>query len=128
LITGVGTDLASIPRFAAAWRRHGGRLARHVLAPRERSELAALSEAARARFMARRWAAKEAFAKAMGTGLARGLHASLIAIVHDDAGAPAFAFEGISADCVAARGPLRCHLSISDDGDYALAFVVLESC
>jgi len=128
LIVGVGTDIACIPRFAAAWTRHGRRLARHVLAPRERAKLEALAEASRARFLARRWAAKEAFAKAMGSGLAHGLHASLIAVVHDGAGAPALAFEGSAAGCVDARGPLRSHLSISDDGDYALAFVVLESC
>jgi holo-[acyl-carrier protein] synthase len=128
LIAGVGTDITSIPRFAAAWQRHGVRLSQHVLAPREQAELQMLGEPARARFIARRWAAKEALAKALGTGLARGLHARLIAVTHDDAGAPGFSLEGSAAECLAARGLLRSHLSISDDGDYALAFVVLESC
>jgi holo-[acyl-carrier protein] synthase len=127
VILGVGTDLASVPRLARAWQRQPARLPAHILAPAEREEFQALREPERARFLARRWAAKEALVKALGHGFGRGLHARDIGVTHDGAGAPAFALAAGAAGRLRALGDPRMHLSLSDDGDYALAFVVLEA-
>lgn len=127
MILGVGVDLASVSRLARAWLRQPERLPLHILAPMERQELHALRAPARARFLARRWAAKEALVKALGSGFGRGLYARDIRITHDEAGAPAFALSAVAARRLAELGDPRLHLSLSDDGDYALAFVVLEA-
>jgi len=126
LILGVGTDLASVRRLARAWQRQPVRLPLHILSPGEQQEFHVLRASAQARFLARRWAAKEALAKALGSGFGRGLYARDIAVTHDLAGAPAFTFTAGAAVRLAALGDPRLHLSLSDDGDYALAFVVLE--
>ncbi len=124
MIIGIGTDLVAVARIAALWQRHRMRLGRRILAP---DELDGLARSARpAHYLAKRFAAKEAFAKALGTGLGGGVFPRHIAVEHDGAGAPRLALSGQAAALLAARRA-RCHLSISDERDYAVAFVVIEA-
>ncbi len=77
--------------------------------------------------LAARFAAKEAFLKALGTGLRDGLSWQQIGVVRDQLGCPSLDLSGRAAELLAARGASRAHLSFSHDGDYAVATVILES-
>jgi holo-[acyl-carrier protein] synthase len=124
MIVGVGTDLVSVARLAEVVARQGDRFLDRVLAPEERASWPALPEG-QARFLARRWAAKEAFAKAYGTGIRGEVALNAIIVGHDALGKPVLAYSHELANRMLERG-LRAHLSISDEHDYALAFVVIE--
>lgn len=123
-IYGIGTDIVEVRRMAAILARHGTRFARHVLSPRELPEFAA--SAFPERFLAKRFAAKEAFAKAAGTGLRHPVSLTRLSITHDALGKPGFAWDAILGEWLAARGILACHLSVSDEKELVAAFVVLE--
>ena len=127
-IAGVGTDIVAIERLGEFYRRHGQRALERLLAPEERAEFARLGEAPKeaGRFLAKRFAAKEALGKALGIGLSAPATLSNSAIIHDTCGQPAFAYAPPLADWLAQRR-LRAHLSISDERAYAIAFVVLET-
>lgn len=124
MIHGVGTDLVSLARMAALHRRYGERLAHRLLAGSEWKDYA--NTADRDRLLARRFAAKEAVVKALGTGLRAPATLSNLAIGHDDLGRPLVQPAPDLATWLAARGIRRIHLSISDERDYALAFAIAE--
>ena len=123
MIYGIGTDLVAIERTQAMWERHGERALEKLLAPSEREECRA--HAAPGRFLAKRFAAKEALGKALGTGIRAPVLLPAIAVVHDDQGKPAFSFAAELGDWIEARR-LVAHLSLSDEAGQALAFVVVE--
>jgi holo-[acyl-carrier protein] synthase len=123
MIHGIGTDIVAVARLQRMWERHGEHAVIRLLAP---DELPAFSRATdKGRFLAKRFAAKEAFAKAFGTGLRAPAMLGAIAVVNDDLGKPALSFHGDLDRALRARR-LTAHLSISDEADYAVAFVVLE--
>lgn len=121
MIHGIGTDIVAVSRLRSMWERHGERALERLLAPREREDFARAAD--KGRFLAKRFAAKEAFAKAFGTGVRPPVLLPAIAVTHDELGKPAFAFDGPLA---AATGHLTAYLSISDEADYAVAYVILE--
>ncbi|MFN3885240.1 MAG: holo-ACP synthase [Rhodocyclaceae bacterium] len=123
MIHGVGTDLVAIGRMQALWQRHGERAIDRLLAPEERDECRASRDPGR--FLAKRFAAKEALGKALGTGIRSPVLLTAIAVRHDALGKPFFSFGAELAQWIAARG-LVCHLSLSDEAGHALAFVVVE--
>jgi holo-[acyl-carrier protein] synthase len=123
MIHGIGTDIVAVERMAKLWQGHGERALEKILAPGEREACRASFEPAR--FLAKRFAAKEALGKALGTGIRAPVLLPDIEITHDAAGKPSFLFIGALAELVAARG-LTAHLSISDERDAAVAFVILE--
>jgi holo-[acyl-carrier protein] synthase len=128
MIVGVGTDLVAVSRLAALYARHGVRVARRILADSERRELQRRETSGAGdtgRFLAKRFAAKEAFAKAVGTGVRSPVLLTSIAVVHDALGKPEFEFSGELAQLVRQRR-LRAHLSLSDEADLVVAFVILE--
>jgi len=123
MIFGIGTDIVAIKRLQGMWERHGERIAEKLLAPQE---IAAFERASdKGRFLAKRFAAKEAFSKALGTGIRSPATLPAIAISHDELGKPQLEFVGELATLVEARG-LKAHLSLSDEADYAIAYVTLE--
>jgi holo-[acyl-carrier protein] synthase len=105
------------------YERHGERALDKLLAPTERADFLKAKDPAR--FLAKRFAAKEAFGKALGIGVAAPATLPNIAVVHDALGKPAFDYAPELAKHLAERG-LVAHLSISDEQDFAIAFVVLE--
>jgi holo-[acyl-carrier protein] synthase len=123
-IHGIGSDLIRVSRLAAVLQRHGDRLAARILSTGEQGDYASAPD--RAAFLAKRWAAKEAAAKALGTGIRDGLRLAHFAVGHDVLGRPTLSLEGRAAELAEAAGIVACHLSISDEGGWAQAFVVLE--
>ncbi len=124
MIFGIGTDIVAIKRMAELWQRHGERALQKILAPDERTACDASQDPARV--LAKRFAAKEALGKALGTGIRSPLVLPEISVTHDALGKPSFAFSPSLAAYFAQRN-MTAHLSISDEHDYAVAFVLLET-
>ncbi len=125
MIFGIGTDIVELARFETMLARHGERLAGHMLSEGELPEFR--THAHPARLIAKRFAAKEAFAKAVGSGLRAPVSMHRISIIHDHLGKPVLQFDGVLGAHLARLGITGHHLSISDERDMAVAFVVLES-
>lgn len=125
MIYGVGTDIVSYARIKSLHEQYGERAAERMLSDAEMAEYA--KSADQARYLMKHFAAKEAFAKAMGTGLRAGVTLRRITIGHDDLGKPLLAFDDVLTNYVTRMGVTRHHISISDERDHAVAFVVLET-
>jgi holo-[acyl-carrier protein] synthase len=125
VIRGIGVDLVSIPRVAAVWQRHGDRFARRILSSDEWPAFAVARQPER--LLAKRFAAKEALAKALGTGLRPPMGFQLVSIGHGALGEPVLSTHGVLAAHLQALGISRLHLSLSDEEDTTVAMVVLES-
>lgn len=123
MIFGIGADIAKISRLGDLYQRQGERALEKILAPSERMPCKASTDPAR--FLAKRFAAKEALGKAYGTGVRMPLLLPDIAIDHDQLGKPYFVFSEALAAIFAER-KLIAHLSISDEREFAVAFVILE--
>ena len=124
MIYGIGTDILAIARMQDMHARFGARLAQRILAPEELAELA--SAAQPAVFLAKRFAAKEAFAKAAGTGMRPPVQFASIRIDHDSLGRPLLAFSPALTAWLSDRGIGLAHLSLSDEREHVVAFVILE--
>jgi holo-[acyl-carrier protein] synthase len=123
MIYGIGTDIIAVARLRRLWERHGDRAMGKILAPQEIVEFSTASD--KGRFLAKRFAAKEAFSKALGTGVRPPATLTAIAVVHDGMGKPVLEF-GTELNNVIQKQNLKAHLSISDEADYAVAHVILE--
>ncbi|MCK9284712.1 MAG: holo-ACP synthase [Rhodocyclaceae bacterium] len=123
MIFGVGTDLVVVSRMAELYARLPQRTLEKFLAPTERDDCRSSNDPGR--FLAKRLAAKEALGKAFGSGIREPVLMPAIEVAHDALGKPEFRFHGALAEYVATRG-ITCHLSISDEREHALAFVVVE--
>ena len=124
MILGIGTDIISIARIRATLDRHGSRFAQRILSD---LELVALNDTKNpVAWLAKRWAAKEAFGKAAGSGILAPLTWAGIGVGHDDAGRPLFELSDAVAFHLQSRGVTRTHLTLSDERDYAVAFVIFE--
>lgn len=121
MIAGVGVDLAQAGRLARSLKSE--RFVQYVYGPAERALLQA--RGMRPETAAAHFAAKEALGKALGTGLLREFALCEAEVLRDERGAPYFAFSGRAAALMAARG-LTAHLSLTHEGGFAAAFVVLE--
>jgi holo-[acyl-carrier protein] synthase len=129
MILGIGTDIADIKRIADVLEQHGGRFRERCFAEEERE--AAVSSKDAAAFYARRWAAKEAAAKALGLGIRDNIFLKDIVVTNDDTGKPSLTLRGGAKDRLAAITPggmtPRIHVSLADDPPAALAFVVISA-
>lgn len=123
-ITGLGNDLVRSERFRRFLRLDKQALIHRLFTEEERSY--ALAKRDPAPHLAVRFAAKEAFLKALGTGLRDGLSWQDMAVVRDDLGRPDLRLSGAAARLFRDGGHRRLHLTCSHDGDYALATVILE--
>jgi len=123
MIYGIGTDIVAVKRLQGMWERHGDRALKRLLAPQEMTDFAKAVD--KGRFLAKRFAAKEAFSKALGTGIRPPAVLSAIAVGHDELGKPILDFCGQLAEMIKNQR-LTAHLSLSDEADYAIAYVVLE--
>lgn len=124
MIYGIGTDLVEVARIQDSLDRFGDHFALRVLSEREMQEFH-LSNT-KARFLAKRFAAKEAFAKALGTGIRKPATFENIGIGHDDLGKPVFDLAPELQACLEIKSIQFAYLSISDEKAFATAFVVLE--
>ncbi len=124
MILGIGTDLVEIARIEQALERWGERFARKVLVPRELARFA--SHRKPAAYLAKRFAAKEAFSKAMGTGIRAPVNWLNIGVVNHASGRPYLELAAPLAALVERRGIRIVHVSLTDERGMAAAFVVLE--
>ena len=127
VIHGIGVDLVTVSRVRAVHARFGPRFERRVLTDPEREELAGLAPGTDpARFLAKRYAVKEAAVKALGTGERAGVLLKDFGLAHDALGKPELTVEGVGAERCARAGVVARHVSLSDELDAVVAFVVLE--
>lgn len=125
MIAGIGVDIVEVARMEQALERFGDKFAQRVLAPGEWHDYEAAGR--QAAFLAKRFAAKEAFGKALGTGIRVPATFHAISVERDPLGKPSFRFGAELSDWLEHRGVDRHHLSISDERFAAVAMVVLES-
>jgi holo-[acyl-carrier protein] synthase len=130
VIIGLGSDLCSIERIQASLDRFGARFERRVFTEIELAK-ANRRPFTRAATLAKRFAAKEAFSKAVGTGFKRGVFMKDIGVVNAPSGAPTLALAGgakARLDAMIPAGHVaRVHLTLTDDHPWAQAFVVIEA-
>ena len=124
MIHGVGTDIVDIARLQALWQRHGARALDKFLAPTERADC--VNSPDPGRYLAKRFAAKEAFSKAMGTGIHFPVNWHNVSVANERSGKPYLKFSEPLAALLKQRGISRAHLSLSDEIEMACAFVILE--
>lgn len=129
MIVGIGTDLCDIRRIGAALDRRGERFAEKVLGPQElevfRRRRAAV-ELRGLRYLASRFAAKEAFSKAIGLGMRWPMTWRACEVLNAPSGQPQIRLSGELAAWFAARG-WQAHVTVTDEGDLASATVVVEA-
>ncbi len=130
MIIGLGSDLCNIERIQASLDRFGDRFLNRVFTDVERAKAARRPHTI-AGTLAKRFAAKEAFSKAVGTGFKAGVFMKDIGVVNAPSGAPTLALTGGAADRLAALTPeghtTVVHLTLTDDHPWAQAFVVIEA-
>lgn len=125
MITGIGTDIVRIGRIRRILgKRQGEAFARRVLTDPELEIFSAHSNPAA--YLAKRFAAKEAAAKALGTGIGK-VSFQHLQVANDGQGAPRLQFHGYARELQERRGIRNIHLSLADEEDAAIAFVVLEA-
>lgn len=124
MIYGVGIDSVHIDRMNKNIQRYGDRFAGKIL---NSMELAQYKKSVKpANFLAKHFAAKEAMAKALGTGFQNGILLKTISVTHDDKGKPKISCEGKANDLLLQNQIDLSHISITDEKDYAFACVILE--
>lgn len=124
MIVGIGTDVVSIDRIEKTLERFGERFVNRVLTPQERVRYA--KTLAKGSHLAKRWAAKEAFAKAIGTGIHAPFTWHSITVGRDRRGKPGIVPSTEMQKHLDAIGVTAAHISLTDDAGVAVAFVVLE--
>ena len=124
MVRGIGSDIVEIERIARALRAHPERFRVRVFSDGERAYCDGRPHPPQ--HFAARFAAKEACMKALGTGRAQGVRWTDVEVTRDPSGRPELRLHGRAAQRASELGITRCHLSLSHDGDRALAFVVLE--
>ena len=125
MIYGIGTDIVEVARIKSSLEEFGNAFASRILAESELVSYHASN--IKPRFLAKRFAAKEAFAKALGTGLRAPATLQNIAVSHDELGKPILILAQELQQFLIARQIKRMHISISDEKNLAAAFVVLET-
>ena len=130
MIVGIGSDLCNIERIQNSLDRWGDKFLERVFTDIERAK-AARRPFTKAGTYAKRFAAKEAFSKAVGTGFKRGVFMKDIGVVNLPSGAPTLQLTGGAAERLDALTPaghaMRFHLTMTDDHPWAQAFVILEA-
>jgi len=122
VIVAIGTDIVQVARISGALNRHGRDFARRILCPRELALFD--SKPNPAAYLAKRFAAKEALSKALGTGIGK-VSWQDIETVNNPSGAPAILLTGNAEKFLRKLGANNVLLSLSDERDFAVAFVVL---
>jgi len=123
-IKGIGTDLLDQGRIAKVIERQGERFSQRILTPQE--IIIWQQRECSVNYLAKRFAAKEAIAKALGTGIAKGISFQQMNIASDDAGKPIVTLTGQALIRMQALEAQQVLLSLSDEGEMILAFAVLS--
>lgn len=121
LVRGIGVDIVKLERIEAVYRRFGERFAEKVLSAEERS-----AEPVTASVIAKRFAAKEAIAKALGTGFRGGITMPSITIKKDHLNKPQVSLQGAAAERLGCIGAQEVLVSIADEVDSVVAFAIAQ--
>ena len=124
MIQGIGADIVSIGRIEKTLERFGARFVHRILTPEERVRFERTR--AKASHLAKRFAAKEAFSTAIGTGIRSTFRWHSVTVARDIRGKPLLKPDLVMAEYLAESGIKHAHVSLADDDGMALAFVVLE--
>ena len=124
MILGIGVDLIEIGRIEEILRKHSGRFAEKIFTETERTYSDHMARPAL--HYAARFAAKEAFVKALGTGIAMGIHWKDVGVRNLPSGQPMLQIEGKALEVLRARGGGRVHVSLAHTHGHACATVVIE--
>ncbi len=124
MIHGVGTDVVQVSRMEAVWKRHGEAFARRILMPEELRGFAQTKNPVR--FLAMRFAAKEAVVKAMGTGFRHGVWVRDVGMVPDFRGKPCVIFSARGEAVCRELGVGSAHVSLTDEAGLVVAMAVAE--
>ncbi|MDH5354480.1 MAG: holo-ACP synthase [Gammaproteobacteria bacterium] len=125
MISGIGVDIAETVRFSKLHEKYGNRFARRLLTNNEFGQFQRRKHPAL--FLASRFAAKEAAAKALGTGFDQGVGYKSIEVKNESNGKPLLCFYGVALQLIEQRQISRIFLSLSDEKHYAVAMVILEA-
>ncbi len=123
MIFGIGTDIVAIARIQQGLDRFGDKFARRILASQEFEGFAGSVKPSH--YLAKRFAAKEATVKAIGTGFRDGITLAQIAVSNEPNGKPLLQLSGRALEVCSELGIGERHLSLSDENEYAIAFVTL---
>lgn len=124
MIYGIGVDMVYVPRIEKVLKRWDSRFLERVFTADE--QVLCLSRPRPEYAFAMRFAAKEAFSKAVGLGMRQGIRWRDIEVFHHPGGRPGIRAGGRTLDLCSERGITGMHVSLSDEGEYAVAMVVLE--
>lgn len=123
----IGTDIIEIERLQSVLERQGDKFVKRILTLGEQQEYKRLTtDENQLHFLAKRWCAKEAIAKALGTGIAKGVGWQVMEIQHNEAGAPIVELRNEAAEQLKQLGGSRVLISISDERHYATATCVIS--
>ena len=128
MVSGIGTDIIRIDRIAAALARHGDRFAEKILGPQEMEKYRRRKqkvEARGVRFLATRFAAKEAFSKAIGLGMRMPMTWRAVQFLNAPSGKPMVVTSGALTEFMQQHG-FTAQVSLTDEAEYAVAFVIVE--
>jgi len=125
MIVGLGTDIAEIARVADVYESMSDDFINRILTDSEKQRIPKNSDLVPA-YLAKRFAVKEAAAKALGTGFREGVSFLDFSTTHDDLGAPSLIVTDKAAEIAAQKGIVQWHVSISDEKHYAIATVIAE--
>ncbi len=125
MIVGIGTDIIETSRILSLLKKHDESFAKRILSEQE---LAIYQrQTIKEKFIAKKWAAKEAVSKALGTGFTQGVSFTDMTIEHTEEGKPLIVLTGKTKQVADKLGIIKWSISISDEKHYALAFVIAES-
>lgn len=123
-VIGIGTDIVKVPRIKRLIKKRGDSFAERIL---HKNELVIFKEhKIAANYLAKRFAAKEALSKALGTGIAKGISFEDIEVINNDDGKPYLILHGKALEIANKLGVKNTFISLSDEKKYAIAYVILE--
>ena len=125
MIVGIGTDIIETSRILSLLKKHDESFAKRILSEQELEIYQ--RQTIKEKFIAKKWAAKEAVSKALGTGFTQGVSFTDMTIEHTEEGKPLIVLTGKTKQVADKLGITKWSISISDEKHYALAFVIAES-
>lgn len=126
VIIGTGIDLVVINRIAKVWQRHASLFEQRILHPEELIAFSQVNAQMKVRWLAKRWAVKEAAAKALGTGFRQGVTFTQFIYEHDSLGKPMLRLTDTAESLAQIKSICEWHVSLSDERDYVVAMVIAE--
>ena len=127
MILGIGSDVIKIARINHVYNTYGDKFILRILHQEEIHILHAINYSKKVHFLAKRWAAKEALVKALGTGIRDPFYMNHISLAKHNSGKPYFKFNLPLQSLMLKLNIQGIHVSISDDSDYAFACVIIET-